>query len=88
MSRLGTSLINNIPAGYGCQLLLGQLRTYGIILVFFLAFVWLTCRKRKALMHNLLNDVHEDFDNEDDLIPFNQRRRTKSNVISFLLCLC
>ena len=44
---------------------------WGIIGVFFVALIYLTCRRRKSIMQSLINDVQDDFDDsDDDMAPF------------------
>ncbi len=45
---------------------------YGIILMFTIALIVLTCRRRKSLMQSLINDQRDEFDDsDDDMVPFN-----------------
>lgn len=45
---------------------------WGVVLVFFVALVWITCRKRKSLVQALINDAKDDMDDsDDDMTPFN-----------------
>lgn len=40
-------------------------------LVYFLALIWFTCKKRKSIVQAMINDVQSDFDDsDDDMTPF------------------
>jgi LMBR1 domain-containing protein 1 len=44
---------------------------WGFILVFMLALIYYTCKKRKSLFQAMLNEVNDDmYDSDDDIAPF------------------